>query len=179
MSQISQENTCVEIFFNTFTAPLKSLLIKRHQCRFFPMNFKKLLRAAVLQNNSGGCFRKLPDLIYLARISPISYSSYFKVVTKLCFEEISGEQDLISLELIIEIFYPVKRREIDICCNDCENKHGEKSVSFWTFSGPYFPTFELNTERYGVSLQIMSECGKTQTGKFPNMDFFQAVKKGL
>ena len=28
------------------------------------------------------------------------------------------------------------------------------------FSGPYFPTFGLNTERYSVSLRIKSECRK-------------------
>ena len=33
------------------------------------------------------------------------------------------------------------------------------------FSGPYFPAFGLNTERYGVSLRIQSECGKIRTRK--------------
>ena len=33
------------------------------------------------------------------------------------------------------------------------------------FSGPYFPAFGLNTERYGVSLCIQSECGKIRTRK--------------
>ena len=28
------------------------------------------------------------------------------------------------------------------------------------FSGPYFPTFGLNTKRYSVSLRIQSEHGK-------------------
>ena len=30
---------------------------------------------------------------------------------------------------------------------------------YGVFSGPYFPAFELNTERYGVSLRVQSECG--------------------
>ena len=30
-------------------------------------------------------------------------------------------------------------------------------------SGPYFPAFGLNTERYEVSLSIQSECGKIRT----------------
>ena len=38
--------------------------------------------------------------------------------------------------------------------------HCVKSVHIQSFSGPYFPTFGLNTERYGVSLRIQSECGK-------------------
>ena len=33
------------------------------------------------------------------------------------------------------------------------------------FSGPYFPTSGLNTERYSVTLRIQSECGKTRTRK--------------
>ena len=35
-----------------------------------------------------------------------------------------------------------------------------KSVRIQSYSGPYFPTFGLNTERYGVS---QSECGKIRT----------------
>ena len=40
----------------------------------------------------------------------------------------------------------------------------------------FFPTFGLNTERYGVSLCIQSECGKIRTGKTPNTDTFHTVK---
>ena len=31
---------------------------------------------------------------------------------------------------------------------------------YGVFSGPYFPAFGQNTDRYGVSLRIQSECGK-------------------
>ena len=34
------------------------------------------------------------------------------------------------------------------------DKHSEKNVRIWSFSGPYFPAFRLNTERYSVSLRI-------------------------
>ena len=50
-----------------------------------------------------------------------------------------------------------------------------KSVRVRNFSGPYFPAFGLNTERYGVSLRIQSEYGKIWTRKTPNMDTFHAV----
>ena len=40
-----------------------------------------------------------------------------------------------------------------------------KSVQQRSFSGPYFPAFGLNRERYGVSLCIQSECGKIRTRK--------------
>ena len=39
----------------------------------------------------------------------------------------------------------------------------------------YFPSSELNTERYEASLRIDSECGKIRTRKTPNSDAFHAV----
>ena len=56
-----------------------------------------------------------------------------------------------------------------------ENTQCVKSVRIRCFSGPYFPAFGQNTERYGVSLQIQSECGKIRTKKTPNTDTFHAV----
>ena len=43
--------------------------------------------------------------------------------------------------------------------------HCMKSVRSRSFSGPYFPAFGLNTERYSVSLRIRSKCGKLRTRK--------------
>ena len=40
-----------------------------------------------------------------------------------------------------------------------------KMFKYGIFSGPYFPAFGLNTERYFVSLHIQSECGKIRTKK--------------
>ena len=53
--------------------------------------------------------------------------------------------------------------------------HCVKSIRIWNYSGPYFPLFGLNTERYGVSLHIQSECGKMRTRITPNTDAFHAV----
>ena len=50
-----------------------------------------------------------------------------------------------------------------------------KSVFIWSFSGPYFPAFGLNVERYFVSLRIQTECGKIRTRKTPNTDTFHSV----
>ena len=50
-----------------------------------------------------------------------------------------------------------------------------KSVRIWSYSGPYFPAFGLNIERYSVSLRIQSECGKKRTRITPNADTFYAV----
>ena len=50
-----------------------------------------------------------------------------------------------------------------------------KSVPIQNYSGPYFTTFGLNTERYGVSLRIQPECEKRRTRITPNKDTFHAV----
>ena len=52
----------------------------------------------------------------------------------------------------------------------CQDKFGGRNsaaITAWkvskygVISGPYFPAFGLNTERYEVSLHIQSECRKT------------------
>ena len=42
--------------------------------------------------------------------------------------------------------------------NISKNLHCMKSVRIQSYSGPYFPDFGLNTERYGVSLRIFSSA---------------------
>ena len=51
-----------------------------------------------------------------------------------------------------------------------------KGARIWNYSGPHFPAFGLNTERYSVSLRIQSECGKIRTRITPNTDTFHAVR---
>ena len=53
--------------------------------------------------------------------------------------------------------------------------HCVKSVHIRSYSGPNFPAFELNTERYSVSLRIQSKCGKMRTRITPNTDTFYAL----
>ena len=50
-----------------------------------------------------------------------------------------------------------------------------KNVRIRCYSGPHFPAFGLNSERYRVSLHIQSECGKMRTRRTPNTDTFHAV----
>ena len=54
-----------------------------------------------------------------------------------------------------------------------------KSVRIRSYSGPHFPAFGLNTERYGISLRTQSECGKMRTRTTPNTDAFHAVQNHL
>ena len=58
---------------------------------------------------------------------------------------------------------------ISLCGNHCV-----KNVQIRRYSGPYFPAFGLNTERYGVFLRIQSECGKMRTKITLNTDIFHA-----
>ena len=53
--------------------------------------------------------------------------------------------------------------------------HCVKSVSIRSYSCSFCPTFELNTERYGVSLRIQSECGKMRTRIILSTGSFHAV----
>ena len=45
-----------------------------------------------------------------------------------------------------------------------------KSARIRSYSGPCFPAFGLNMERYGVTLSVQSECGKMRTGVTANTD---------
>ena len=51
-----------------------------------------------------------------------------------------------------------------------------KSVRIRSYSGPHFPVFGLNVERYSVSLRIQSECRKMQARITPNTDTFYVVQ---
>ena len=53
--------------------------------------------------------------------------------------------------------------------------HCVKSVRIRSYSGPHFPAFGLNTERFTESLRIQSECGKMRTRITPNRDTFYVV----
>ena len=51
-----------------------------------------------------------------------------------------------------------------------------KKCPYLEFSGPYFPAFGLNAEKYGVTLRIQSKCEKIRTRKYPNTDTFHTVR---
>ena len=50
---------------------------------------------------------------------------------------------------------------------DITSKHCVKSVRIWSFSGPHFPAFGLNTDIYFLNLCIQSKFGKMLTRKHP------------
>ena len=53
--------------------------------------------------------------------------------------------------------------------------HCVKSVRIRSYSGPNFPTYGLNMERYSVSLLIQSVRGKMRTRITANIETFHAV----
>ena len=53
--------------------------------------------------------------------------------------------------------------------------HCVKRARIRSFSGPYFPEFGLNMERYSASFRIQSDCGKIRIRKTPNTGTFYAV----
>ena len=59
---------------------------------------------------------------------------------------------------------------LKLSTNHCVNCAGIRK-----YSGPLFPSFGLNTERYAISLRIQSKCGKMWARITPNTDIFYAV----
>ena len=57
--------------------------------------------------------------------------------------------------------------------------HCVKSVRLRSYSGPYFPAFGLNMEKYFVSLRIQSQCEKIRTRITRKTETFYAVMKFL
>ena len=53
--------------------------------------------------------------------------------------------------------------------------HCAKIVGIRSYSGPHFPAFALNTERYSLSLRIQSKCEETRIRITPDTDTFHAV----
>ena len=54
--------------------------------------------------------------------------------------------------------------------------HCVKSVPIRSFSGPYFPAFGLNMERYSVSLRIQSECEHFSRSVYFCMNLFYTAE---
>ena len=53
--------------------------------------------------------------------------------------------------------------------------HCIKSFRIRSYSGPQFPAFGLNTERYSVSLLVQSKCGKIRIRINSNTETFYAL----
>ena len=69
----------------------------------------------------------------------------------------------------------IKDKNIWISYINFSAQYCVKSVHIRSYSGPHFPAFGLNAERYFVSLRIQFECGKVRTRITPNTNTFYAV----
>ena len=56
------------------------------------------------------------------------------------------------------------------------NRHCMKSFRIGSFSGPRFPAFGLNTEKYTVYLRIYLKSGEMRTRTTPITDAFNTVR---
>ena len=126
-----------------------------------PNNERKLItflsNVIRLANGISRCFS-----ILLLNNRPISSTRYV-IKTK--------KYSLAVLEKLI--YYPVIRCStyFQVACRHCVKK-----VRIRNFSGPYFPTFGLNTESNYASLRVQSQCREKQTWKFTNTDTFHVVR---
>ena len=99
-----------------------------------------------------------------------------------------------SIHVIVPFIYPlitsenqrfsgdIEKNIVVKWVNSCEmtiNMHCVKSVRIRSYSGPHFPAFGLNTEKYYVSFRIQSKYGKTRTRIAPNTETFYAVMLSL
>ena len=66
-------------------------------------------------------------------------------------------------------------KQIQIVVDLTQILHCVKGVHTQSFFGPYFPVFGLNTERYSVSLRILSECRKMRNRTTPNRKIFRSA----
>ena len=57
--------------------------------------------------------------------------------------------------------------------------HCVKTVRIRSYSGPCFPAFRLNAERYSVSLRIQPECAKIRTRITPNTDTVKQIRTAV
>ena len=71
----------------------------------------------------------------------------------------------------LEVFIKKQKKQTN------KKEHCVKNVLIWSYSGPHFPAFRLNTERHSVSVCIQCECGKMRVRITPNTDTFHSVKK--
>ena len=74
------------------------------------------------------------------------------------------------LSLFLDVFYHITSPWILFIWNMMTLLHCVKSVRIRSYSGPHFPAFKMNTERYSVSLCFQSNCGKMWTRITPNTD---------
>ena len=149
-SQNSQENTCDRVSF------LKKILW--HRC--FPVNFAKFLR--------------IPFFILSSRSRTHSPSRPFSTTNHACGSMYNVQRVNVSHFCHFCSHHIFTKNDLPFCSRDTAKLCFPSLFSF-SFSGPYFPGFKLNTEIYEVPLRIQSEWEKIRSTKTPNTHTFHIV----
>ena len=118
---------------------------------------------------STGSYKAVLDcFIYNYLLALVFHQQNYVLVENLEHRKILRMDPIISGDFIpLKSYYDQKCITGEIHCL--------KSVHIWSYSGPYFPAFGLNMERYSASLNIQSKCRKIRTRITPNTDTFYAV----
>ena len=94
-------------------------------------------------------------------IRTIIFLSFLLLVTLIFFSETITLSKLLPKSISLPQTFSWKFSTNLICDKNLwSGSHCVKSVRIQSYSGPHFPAFELNTERYSVSLHIQPKCGK-------------------
>ena len=64
---------------------------------------------------------------------------------------------------------------VSIMLNTSKGLTSREKCPYSEFSGPFFPSFGLNTEKYRVSFYLQFDCGKIKSRETPNTDTFHTV----
>ena len=83
-----------------------------------------------------------------------------------------GSADAIFASISNTLFFHSATFSLQYSFRYFSSPHCVKRVLIQGYFDPYFPAFELNTERCSVSLSVQPECGKIRTRITPNMDTF-------
>ena len=136
-----------------------SVLLKKDVLKSFAKFTGKHLCRSLFFNKVVG-IRKTPTQVLCCEFCEIFKKAFFKEhLWWLLFSK-----ELVSIN------------KVDSVKGTSKDKHYLKSVLIRSYSGPQFPVFGLNMERYGVSLRIQSKCEKMRTRITPNTDTFYTVK---
>ena len=143
----------------------------------FETNFR------LLDQEIYGCFEILLQFRFFRSIICFGFFCFFSILPVFSHYANGTRTKLEELfRSFRSAFFFLRRKTLQISgklllcyCTKINVSRYIKSVRILNYSGPYFPAFGLNMERYGVSLLIQSECEKVRTRINPNTDTLRNV----
>ena len=143
----------------------------------FETNFR------LLDQEIYGCFEILLQFRFFRSIICFGFFCFFSILPVFSHYANGTRTKLEELfRSFWSAFFFLRRKTLQISgklllcyCTKINVSRYIKSVRILNYSGPYFPAFGLNMERYSVSLRIQSEYWKIRSRVTPNTDTFHAV----